>query len=426
GFSTRFDAALDMRMDQRQEKTAADVLKRYSEAELHKLFEQWGEVTNSRTLAKTIVEKRGVMPLLSIADFKTALSGIVKGNPAKYFAQVFQALRIEVNDEMGALKELLTQLPQVLKTGGRAAIITFHSIEDRLVKQFFKVNTFEEVEDHPFQTTEKLQLLKPVNKKPIEGFIVYADFWEVKENGEFKLIAAADSAGNRLEADAGNTGTGSISEVLTNSTATAIDVTYVYAVTANGCINASNYNVVVRVNPGPMLTSTLAPSGICSGSILDYIPTSNAAGVTFSWSRASIATINGNGSSAGFGSVSEVLTNASASPVDVTYVYSLTANGCTSPAYNVVVRVSPMPTLTSPLTLPTICSGSAFVYNTTSSTSGVTFSWTRSANASINGNMPAIGNGNVNEVLNNSSIYPVDVTYLYTLSTGGCNSMVYS
>ncbi len=169
GFSTRFDAALDMRMDQRQEKTAADVLKRYSEAELHKLFEQWGEVTNSRTLAKTIVEKRAVMPLQSIADFKTALSGIVKGNPAKYFAQVFQALRIEVNDEMGALKELLTQLPQVLKMGGRAAIITFHSIEDRLVKQFFKVNTFEEVEDHPFQTTEKLRLLKVVNKKPIEA-----------------------------------------------------------------------------------------------------------------------------------------------------------------------------------------------------------------------------------------------------------------
>ncbi|HEV7332913.1 MAG TPA: 16S rRNA (cytosine(1402)-N(4))-methyltransferase RsmH [Flavisolibacter sp.] len=169
GFSTRFDAALDMRMDQRQDKTAADVVKTYSEAELHKLFEQWGEVTNSRTLAKTIVEKRGVMPLNSIDDFKTALSGVVKGNPAKYFAQVFQALRIEVNDEMGALKELLMQLPQVLKVEGRAAIITFHSIEDRLVKQFFKNNTFEEEEEHPFQTTEKLRLLKPVNKKPIEA-----------------------------------------------------------------------------------------------------------------------------------------------------------------------------------------------------------------------------------------------------------------
>lgn len=169
GFSTRFDAALDMRMDQRQEKTAADVVKNYSERELHTLFEQWGEVTNSKTLAKTIVEKRAVMPLQTIEDFKAALSGIVKGNPAKYFAQVFQALRIEVNDEMGALKELLTQLAQVLKTGGRAAIITFHSIEDRLVKQFFKANTFEEEEDHPFLTKEKLRLLKPVNKKPIEA-----------------------------------------------------------------------------------------------------------------------------------------------------------------------------------------------------------------------------------------------------------------
>ena len=169
GFSTRFDAALDMRMDQRQDKTAADVVKTYSEVELHKLFERWGEVTNSRTLAKTIVEKRRVTPLNSIDDFKTALSGVVKGNPAKYFAQVFQALRIEVNDEMGALKELLLQLPQVLKVGGRAAVITFHSIEDRLVKQFFKANTFEEEEEHPFLTKEKLRLLKPVNKKPIEA-----------------------------------------------------------------------------------------------------------------------------------------------------------------------------------------------------------------------------------------------------------------
>lgn len=169
GFSTRFDAALDMRMDQRQEKTAADVVKTYSEQELHKLFEQYGEVTNSRTLAKTLVEKRRVAPIQTISDFKTAVSAIVKGNPNKYFAQVFQALRIEVNDEMGALKELLEQLPQVLKTGGRAAVITFHSIEDRLVKQFFKVNTFEEEEENPFEMKEKIQTLKLVNKKPIEA-----------------------------------------------------------------------------------------------------------------------------------------------------------------------------------------------------------------------------------------------------------------
>lgn len=169
GFSIRFNAALDMRMDQRQEKTAATIVKTYGEQELHKLFEQWGEVTNSKTLARTIVEKRKVAPIQTIDDFKTAVSGIVKGAPAKYFAQVFQALRIEVNDEMGALKELLEQLPQVLKGGGRAAVITFHSIEDRLVKQYFKNNTFEEEEENPFETKEKIRTLKLINKKPIEA-----------------------------------------------------------------------------------------------------------------------------------------------------------------------------------------------------------------------------------------------------------------
>jgi 16S rRNA (cytosine1402-N4)-methyltransferase len=169
GFSTRFDAALDMRMDQRQEKTAAEVIKAYSEQQLHKMFEQWGEVTNAKTLARTLVEKRRVAPLQTIDDLKTAVSGIVKGNPAKYFAQVFQALRIEVNDEMGALKDLLEQLPQVLKKGGRAAVITFHSIEDRLVKVYFKNNTFEEEEENPFETREKIRTLKPVTKKPIEA-----------------------------------------------------------------------------------------------------------------------------------------------------------------------------------------------------------------------------------------------------------------
>jgi 16S rRNA (cytosine1402-N4)-methyltransferase len=177
GFSTRFDAALDMRMDQRQDKTAADIIRTYSEGDLHKLFEQWGEVTNAKTLAKTIVEKRRVAPVQTIEDFKTAVSGIVKGNPNKYFAQVFQALRIEVNDEMGALKELLEQLPQVLKKEGRAAIITFHSIEDRLVKLFFKNNTFEAEEENPFETKEKIRTLKLVNKKPIE-----ASQEEVKRN----------------------------------------------------------------------------------------------------------------------------------------------------------------------------------------------------------------------------------------------------
>lgn len=169
GFSTRFDAALDMRMDQRQPKTAAEVLNTYSEAQLHKLFEQYGEVTNSKTLARTVVEARRTAPLQTIDAFKGAVQSIVKGNPAKYFAQVFQALRIEVNDEMGALKELLQQLPQAIKPGGRAAIITFHSIEDRLVKVFFKRGTFEEAEENPFEIKKFEAPFRLINKKPIEA-----------------------------------------------------------------------------------------------------------------------------------------------------------------------------------------------------------------------------------------------------------------
>lgn len=167
GFSIRFDAELDMRMDQRQDKTAADVLNTYSEQQLHKLFEQYGEVTNSKTLAKLIVQSRAVAPFKTIDGFKAAVSSIVKGNPNKYFAQVFQALRIEVNNELDALKEMLEQLPSVLKKGGRAAIITFHSLEDRIVKVFFRDNTFKAEEENPFVTIEVEKTLKLVNKKPI-------------------------------------------------------------------------------------------------------------------------------------------------------------------------------------------------------------------------------------------------------------------
>jgi 16S rRNA (cytosine1402-N4)-methyltransferase len=169
GFSTRFNADMDMRMDQRQEQTAFNVLNTYSEQQLHKLFEQYGEVTNAKTLAKTIVTARKTTLLQSIDAFKNALHSVVKGNPAKYFAQVFQALRIEVNDELGALKELLEQVPLVLKPGGRVAIITFHSLEDRLVKKFFKNGTFEELVDHPFEMSENKNPLKLVTKKPVEA-----------------------------------------------------------------------------------------------------------------------------------------------------------------------------------------------------------------------------------------------------------------
>jgi 16S rRNA (cytosine1402-N4)-methyltransferase len=167
GFSTRFDADMDMRMDRRQPLTAFDVVSTYSEQQLHKLFEQYGEVTNAKTLARTIVAVRSTGSLKTIDNFKTALRGVVKGNPNKYFAQVFQALRIEVNAELDALRELLEQIPPLLKPGGRVAVITFHSLEDKLVKNFFKHGVFGEVEEHPFENTKRQPTLKVITKKPI-------------------------------------------------------------------------------------------------------------------------------------------------------------------------------------------------------------------------------------------------------------------
>ena len=168
GFSTRFEGDMDMRMDKRQELTAFEVVNTYDEQRLHKLFEQYGEVTNSKTLAKTIVQVRQNVSLKTVVNFKQALQAVVKGNPNKYFAQVFQALRIEVNDELGALKEMLQQIPSLLKPGGRVAIITFHSLEDRIVKNFFRKGDMEEAEPaDPFGRNVPEPPLKVITKKPI-------------------------------------------------------------------------------------------------------------------------------------------------------------------------------------------------------------------------------------------------------------------
>ncbi|MBP6023621.1 16S rRNA (cytosine(1402)-N(4))-methyltransferase RsmH [Ferruginibacter sp.] len=167
GFSIRFDAALDMRMDQRETLTAADVIKTYTEQQLHKLFEQYGEVTNSKTLAKTIVEQRALAPIRTINEFKQAVKTAVKGNPQKYFAQVFQALRIQVNDELGALKELLQQTTTLLKPQGRIAIITFHSLEDRIVKNFFRDGSFLQTEADEVYGTRPETPFHIITKKPV-------------------------------------------------------------------------------------------------------------------------------------------------------------------------------------------------------------------------------------------------------------------
>jgi 16S rRNA (cytosine1402-N4)-methyltransferase len=187
GFSTRFDAAMDMRMNQGDVKTAADVVKNYSEEQLHKIFEQYGEVTNSKTLAKRIVEARKTQSLSTIKEFKNAVYLVVKGNPEKYFAQVFQALRIEVNEELNVLKELLAQSIEVLIEGGRIAVITFHSLEDRLVKNFFRNGNFEtEQQKDLYGNTEKSEL-KVITKKPI-----------IPSNEELKLNPRSRSSKLRI------------------------------------------------------------------------------------------------------------------------------------------------------------------------------------------------------------------------------------
>jgi 16S rRNA (cytosine1402-N4)-methyltransferase len=176
GFSYRFEAMLDMRMDTLQPVTAATVLNEYSAEALQSMFSRYGEVTNARTLAVSIVNQRGVSRLKTIADLLQILKPLSKGNPQRYYAQVFQAIRIEVNNELGALKGLLELLPKVMKTGGRVAIITFHSLEDRLVKQFFKEGTFEEEAD-PLYGRKASSPFRLVNKKPVE-----ASTEEVKRN----------------------------------------------------------------------------------------------------------------------------------------------------------------------------------------------------------------------------------------------------
>lgn len=169
GFSIRFDAPLDMRMDNTEGITAAELIKQLSAEELQLMFQEYGEVTNARTLAQLLADQAKVQSIQTVNDFKSLIAPIVKGNPNKYFAQVFQALRMKVNDEVGALSELMQQAAGVVKPGGRFAVITFHSIEDRMVKQFFKTGAVQEQEVDPVYGTKQASPFELMNKKPIEA-----------------------------------------------------------------------------------------------------------------------------------------------------------------------------------------------------------------------------------------------------------------
>jgi len=168
GFSFRFDGPLDMRMNKQGDKTAVDVLNEMSADDLQKMFSTNGELRNAKTLANAIVEVRNGKAFETIADLLTVCEANRIGERHKYLAQVFQAIRIEVNDELGTLKKLLEQSAEVLKPGGRLAVITFHSLEDRLVKNFMKHGNFDEepVKDFYGNIEKKFKL---ITKKPIEA-----------------------------------------------------------------------------------------------------------------------------------------------------------------------------------------------------------------------------------------------------------------
>jgi len=169
GFSTRYDGPLDMRMNKSGDVSAADVLNEYSEAELHKILGMYGEIKNAKTAAKMIVQQRVSNPFSRTEDLKKALQTITpRGKENKYFAQVFQALRIEVNQEMKALEDFLHQCGEVMEKGGRLVVMSYHSLEDRMVKNFInKGKVFGEVEKDFYGN--EIKPFEAVNRKPIEA-----------------------------------------------------------------------------------------------------------------------------------------------------------------------------------------------------------------------------------------------------------------
>jgi len=148
GFSIRFDGPLDMRMGQSASMTAAELLNSYSASELQRILGMYGEVKNAKTLAQAIIQARTRKPLETTQEFKEILNKLApKHREFKYFAQVFQAIRIEVNQELAVIEEFLAQAPAVLKPSGRLVIMSFHSLEDRLVKNFIKAGNVQGKED---------------------------------------------------------------------------------------------------------------------------------------------------------------------------------------------------------------------------------------------------------------------------------------
>ena len=167
GFSFRGNAKLDMRMNRQSSVKASDILWSYEEERLADIFYNYGELTTSRRLAAAIVKARAVKPVTTVTDLTVTLRDLVPPREEnKFWARLFQSLRIEVNSELVALKEMLTQALQLLKPGGRLAVITYHSLEDRLVKNFFRSGNFDGESEKDFYGNVSAPL-RVVNRKVI-------------------------------------------------------------------------------------------------------------------------------------------------------------------------------------------------------------------------------------------------------------------
>jgi len=167
GFSTRFDAPLDMRMNNNQVVTAAHIVNTYSEEELQRIFKEYGEIKNSRCFSNKITEARELSPINTTDELIECISKCYPQHKKnKFLAQVFQALRIEVNDEMQTLRILLEQAGESLLPGGRLVVISYHSLEDRLVKNFIKSGNFKGIVDKDFYGNPIVDF-KSITRKPI-------------------------------------------------------------------------------------------------------------------------------------------------------------------------------------------------------------------------------------------------------------------
>ena len=195
GFTTRADGELDMRMDQSASRSAKEIVNDYEEKDLIHILSAYGEVKNARTLAREIVSYRMNQPVQTSEELKTiALKNAPRGRELKYLAQVFQAIRIEVNDEMAALKDFLTQTSEVLKEDGRLVVMSYHSLEDRLVKNFINKGNFKGTDEKDFYGNP-IRDFDPVNRKPI-----------VPTTAEIKENSRARSAKLRIGSKRGESG----------------------------------------------------------------------------------------------------------------------------------------------------------------------------------------------------------------------------